>query len=128
MYSNTFETVLSLNVKDNDICHNIRLSYNIQKDSVMCQPQCTCPYKTTNIVVLIFKNDGNTCPKGRAMMKMYRVVSQTKIGNYLLSNFQTKLGFTCYRMPYSQQYIQIYFNLYIFSYVTSLCLYHRVLI
>ena len=69
----------------------------------MCQPQCTCPYKTTKIVVLVFKNDGNTYPKGRAMMKIYRVVSQTKIGNFLLSKFQTKLGLTCYRVPYSQQ-------------------------
>ena len=31
-----------------------------------------------------YENDENTYPKGRALMQMYRVVSQTKRGNYYI--------------------------------------------
>jgi len=40
-----------------------------------------CKYKTVNMVIVFVKKNENTCPKGRALMNMYRVVLQTKRGN-----------------------------------------------
>ena len=37
--------------------------------------------KTVNMVVFFVKSNENTHPKGRVLMKMYRVVSITKRGN-----------------------------------------------
>ena len=37
-------------------------------------------HKTVNMVVLFFKSNENTYPKGRALMQMYRVVPITKRG------------------------------------------------
>ena len=53
--------------------------------SVLCQSECTCLHKTVNIVVFFVKSNGNTYPKGRALMQLYRVVPITKIVNIILS-------------------------------------------
>ena len=49
--------------------------------SVLCQSECSCLYKTVNVVVFFVKSNENTYPKGRALMQMYRVVLITKRGN-----------------------------------------------
>jgi len=49
--------------------------------SVRCQSECACLHKTVNMVINFVKINGNTYPKGRALMQMYRVVPITKIGN-----------------------------------------------
>jgi len=46
--------------------------------SVLCQSECSCLYKTVNVVVFFVKSNENTCPKGRAILQMYRVVPITK--------------------------------------------------
>jgi len=38
--------------------------------SVLCQSECACLHQTVNMVVFFVKNDGNTYPKGRALMQM----------------------------------------------------------
>ena len=48
--------------------------------SEFCQSECTCLHRTVNIEVFLTKYDGNTWPKERALMQMYRVVAQTKRG------------------------------------------------
>ena len=81
---NKFENcVFFLNFKNNHICpclHNIRLSYIIKKCiSVLPVRMCMSTYGlTVNNCSFLFKDDENTCPKGRAIMHVYRVVSQTK--------------------------------------------------
>ena len=57
-----------------------KLSYNIQK-CVSAVPIRT-RMSTSNINLFIFKNDDDTYQKGRAFMQMYRVVPQTKRGNW----------------------------------------------
>jgi len=39
------------------------------------------------MVVVYVKSNENTYAKGRALMQMYRVVPQKKIGNYTCANF-----------------------------------------
>ena len=51
--------------------------------SVLCQLECACLHKTVIMVVFFVKSNENTFPKGRALMQMYRVVPQTKRGNYM---------------------------------------------
>ena len=48
----------------------------------MLQAECACLYKTVKLVVFYVKNNVNTYPKGRALMGMYRIVRQTKSGNF----------------------------------------------
>jgi len=45
---------------------------------VFCQTECQCLHNTVNMEVCCFKTIKNTYPKGRALVPMYRVVSQTK--------------------------------------------------
>jgi len=52
--------------------------------SVLCQSECACLHKTVNMEVFFDKSNENTYPKGRALMQMYRVVPQTKRGNWFL--------------------------------------------
>ena len=47
--------------------------------SVLCQSECTCLHKTVNRAVFFVKSNGNTYPKGRALMQVYRVVPITKM-------------------------------------------------
>ena len=51
---------------------------------MLCQSECACLHKTINMVVFFLKTMTKTYPKGRALMQMYRVVPQTKKGNYTL--------------------------------------------
>ena len=44
--------------------------------SVLCQ--CTCLHIAVNMIAFYVKRNENIYPKGRALMKMYRVVPQTK--------------------------------------------------
>ena len=62
---------------------NIILDFPItyRNTSVLCQSECTCLNKTVNMVVFFVESNGNTYPKGRALMQMYRVVPITKRGN-----------------------------------------------
>jgi len=56
--------------------------------SVLCQSECAFLHKTGNkkvMVVFFVKSNENTNPKGRALMKMYRVVHITKRGNGLIN-------------------------------------------
>jgi len=46
--------------------------------SVLCQTECPCLHEAVNMVVFFLKNDKNTYPKGRAIVQMYKIVSQTK--------------------------------------------------
>ena len=59
---------------------NIILDFPItyRNASVICQSECACLHKTVNMVVFFVKSNENTYPKGRALMKMYRVVPITK--------------------------------------------------
>jgi len=49
--------------------------------SMLCQSECACLRKTVNMVVFFVKSNENTYPKGRALMKRYRVVPITNRGN-----------------------------------------------
>ena len=49
---------------------------------MLCQSECARLHKTVNMVVFFVKSNENTYPKGRELMKMYRVVPITKRGNY----------------------------------------------
>jgi len=64
---------------------NIILDFPItfRNTSVLCQSECL--HKTVNMVVFFVKSNGNTFPKGRALMQMYRVVPITKRVNIILS-------------------------------------------
>jgi len=46
--------------------------------SVICQSECACLHKTVNMAVFFDRSNENAYPKGRALMKMYRVVPITK--------------------------------------------------
>jgi len=48
---------------------------------MICQSECACLHKTVNMVVFFVKSKGNTYPKGRAFMQMFKVVPLTKRGN-----------------------------------------------
>ena len=50
--------------------------------SVLCQSECACLLNSVNMVVFFVKSNENTYPKGRALVQMYRVVTQTKRGNF----------------------------------------------
>ena len=56
---------------------------------MLSQSACTWLHQTVNIVVFLTKNNGNTCPKGRALMQMYRVMSSNKEGIYSLQSSPT---------------------------------------
>ena len=58
--------------------------------SVLCQSECACLHKTVIMVVFFVKSNENTFPKGRALMQMYRVVPQTKRGNYMYMTITKK--------------------------------------
>ena len=51
--------------------------------SVLCQSEWACLHKTVNMVVFFVKTNENTCPKGRALIQIYRIVFITKRGNNL---------------------------------------------
>ena len=61
----------------------ITLDFSItyRNASLLCQSECACLYKKVNMVVFVVENNENTYPKGRALMKMYKVVPQMKRGN-----------------------------------------------
>jgi len=61
----------------------ITLDFSItyRNASVLGLSECACLYKKVNMVVFVVENNENTYPKGRALMKMYRVVPQMKRGN-----------------------------------------------
>ena len=66
--------------------------------SVICQSKCACLHKTVNMVVFFVKSSENTYPKGRALMKMYRVVSKTRTGKtiaFSLSRYSLKVKECC---------------------------------
>ena len=51
---------------------------------MVCQSECACLHETVNMVVFFVKSNENTCPKGRALKKMYKwVVPQKERGNIL---------------------------------------------
>jgi len=54
-----------------------------RNDSVLCQSECACLRKTVNMVVFFVKSNKNTYQTGRALLQMYRVVPETKRGNYI---------------------------------------------
>ena len=60
--------------------HNIRLPLTYRNAPVLCQSECACLRNTVNMVVFFGKSNENTYPKGRALMKMYRVVPITERG------------------------------------------------
>jgi len=77
--------VFSFNVKEIIYIHiYIILDFPILygNASVLCQSACACN-KTVNMVGFFVKSNGNTYPKGRALMHMYRVVPITKKGNFI---------------------------------------------
>ena len=45
--------------------------------AVFCHSECSCLHKTVNMAVFFVKSNENTYPKRRALLQMYRVVSQT---------------------------------------------------
>jgi len=59
---------------------NIILDFPITyiNHSVLCQSECVCLHEPVNMVVLFFRSNDHTDPKGRALMQMYRVVPKTK--------------------------------------------------
>ena len=57
--------------------------------SVLCKSEWACLNKTVNMVVFFVKYNENTYPKGRALMKMYRVVPQTKRGTMIIQRLWT---------------------------------------
>ena len=63
---------------------NIILDFPVTytNDSVRCQSERGCLHKTVKILVFFTKNKENFYPKGKALIQMYRIVSQTKIGKY----------------------------------------------
>jgi len=63
---------------------NILLDFPITYRNVyeLSHSECACLHQTVNIAVFFTKNNENTYPKGRALMQTYRVVPQTKRGEF----------------------------------------------
>ena len=58
--------------------------------SVLCQ--CTCLHIAVNMIAFYVKRNENIYPTGRALMKMYRVVPQTKRANGI-THYNAVVGF-----------------------------------
>ena len=58
--------------------HATRLSYNIYQCSSTLSIRVSVSTQNSYHGSFLFKNVENTYPKGRALVQMYRVVSQTK--------------------------------------------------